>query len=223
MTATEHAGSAGSPSDGPDTLPGSPAIGTAVTIVPAGDVRLLTGQLLSWQEPAPGAQATVRASVDIAPTSMHGEKLPVWATVQAAGGDTIVLSAEARPGRTPQVLELSGRIAAREPRRRSVRAPAHLDVDLRVEGETVRTLSGRTLDLSAGGCRIAVEGGEGSLPQLDTGQPTDVVIHLDRENRPQMAGYVHAVRPGGQVVIRFEQPAASHVEQIERYVYATLP
>ena len=223
MTATEQVGSEGADDGRPAPGSGTPSIGTAVTIVPAGDVRLLTGLLLSWHEPASDAGTTVHASVDIAPTSMHGRTLPVWATVQAAGGDTIVLSAEARRGDTPQILDLVGRIAAREPRRRSVRAPAHLDVDLRVEGETVRTLSGRTLDLSAGGCRIALEGGENDAPALDAGQPTDVVIHLDRENRPQMAGYVHAVRPGGQVVIRFEELAPSYVEQIERYVYATLP
>ncbi|NHC46258.1 PilZ domain-containing protein [Motilibacter aurantiacus] len=223
MTATEQAGSGGSPGGRPGSGSGSPSAGTAVTIVPAGDVRLLTGVLLSWQEPASGVETTVHASVDIAPTKMHGEKLPVWATVQAEGGDTIVLSAEARRGETAHILDLAGRVAAREPRRRSVRAPAHLDVDVRVEGETVRTLSGRTLDLSAGGCRIALEGGEREAPTLDAGQPTDVVIHLDRENRPQMSGYVHAVRPGGQVVIRFEELSPSYVEQIERYVYATLP
>ncbi|NHC15307.1 PilZ domain-containing protein [Motilibacter deserti] len=222
MTETARAGSAGAP-DGRREPESGPTVGTAVTIVPAGDVRLLTGLLLSWEEPVSGADPTVRASVDISPTSMHGQTLPVWATVQAEGGDTIVLSAEARRGASAHILDLAGRIAAREPRRRSVRAPAHLDVDLRVEGETVRTLSGRTLDLSAGGCRIALEGGETDVPSLGTGQPTDVVIHLDRENRPQMSGYVHAVRPGGQVVIRFEELAPSYVEQIERYVYATLP
>src|SRR4051812_30735711 len=85
------------PGEGDGRRPGEPTLGSAVTLVPAGDVRLLTGVLLAWREPS-GPDTTVTASVDIAPTSMRGQSLTVWATVQAAGGDTVVLSADATRG-----------------------------------------------------------------------------------------------------------------------------
>ncbi len=200
--------------------PGSPSIGASVTIVPAGDARLITGTLLQWQESGDGIGATVRATVDVAPTRASGGHIQVWATLHAAGGDIVVVSADATGGETPHALMLSGRIAAREPRRRSVRAIAHVPVDLTLAGADEDRLSGRTLDLSASGCRLSLEG---TAAKLDAGEPTDVIIHLDRYNRPRVSGRVQAVRPGGQVVIRFDDVPGSVVEQIERYVYATLP
>lgn len=202
--------------------PGAPSVGTAVTLVPMGDARLLTGTLLWWQEPGPDG-AEVGAGVDIAPTSLRGGPLKVWATLQVTGGDIVVLSADGCPGETPQIMELTGRVAAREPRRRSVRASAHVDVEITVPAAGGRTLGGRTLDLSVGGCRVALETGEDAPTGVKTGQPTDVVIHLDRDNRPRLHGHVHAVRPGGQVVVRFDDVPALVGEQIQRYVYATLP
>jgi hypothetical protein len=191
--------------------------------VPAGDVRLLTGTLLWWAERAEHASAPVEAGVDIAPTSTSGATFKVWATLQAAGGDTIVVTADARRGDTAHTLLLAGRVAVREQRRRRVRAAAHLDVELTITGATRGTLTGRTLDLSASGCRIALEQGVGEPATPDPGQPAGVVIHLDRDNQARVAGHIHTVRPGGQVVVRFDDVPELAVEQIERYVYATLP
>ena len=199
---------------------GDPVVGSSVTIVPAGDARLLTGILLSWAGTSEPGEMNVRASVDITPTSAHGGPIKVWATMHAGGSDILVLSADAAAGDVPHTLLLNGRVATREPRRRSVRAAAHLSVDLSLPGADRDMLSGRTLDLSAGGCRLSLEG---DAPNLDAGEPTDVVIHLDRYNHPRLSGRVHAVRPGGQVVIRFDDVPGRIVEQIERYVYATLP
>lgn len=200
------------------TRPGDPALGTSVTIVPAGDARLLTGTLLWWE---PLDDESVRAGVDIAPTSAaQGGRIKVWATLHAAGGDIMVVSADATGGESAHTLLLSGRVAAREQRRRSVRAAAHVPVDVTWAGADADRLSGRTLDLSTGGCRVSIEG---AAPVIDPGEPTDVVIHLDRYNSPRISGRVHAVRPGGQVVIRFDDIPGSVAEQIERYVYATLP
>jgi hypothetical protein len=189
--------------------------------VPVGDVRLLTGTLLWWSEQAESASAPVEAGVDIAPTSLRGQTLKVWATLQARGGDTVVLSADATRGDTEYTLVLSGRVAVREQRRRSVRAAAHLDVELRINGGGRHT--GRTLDLSAAGCRIALEHGPGATTAPGPGQPAEVVIHLDRDNQARVTGHIHTVRAGGQVVVRFDAVPNLAVEQIERYVYATLP
>ena len=213
---------AGPKRPGRHPTPGQPVIGTSVTLVPAGDVRLLTGTLLWWSEQAESATAPVEAGVDIAPTTAPAATLKIWATLQAAGGDTVVLSADARRGDTPHMLLLSGRIAVREQRRRSVRAAAHLDVELTV-GAGGATRTGRTLDLSAAGCRIALEPGSGGAATPDPGQPARVVIHLDRDNETHVAGHIHTVRAGGQVVVRFEDVPVLAIEQIERYVYATLP
>jgi len=198
-------------------------VGTSVTLVPVGDVRLLTGTLLSWSEQAESATAPVEASVDIAPTSAPAATLKVWATLRAAGGDTVVLSADARRGDSAHTLLLSGRVAVREQRRRSVRASAHLEVELTLNGATAGTLTGRTLDLSAAGCRIALEPRADGAAAPDPGQHAQVVIHLDRENQARVAGHIHTVRAGGQVVVRFEDVPELAIEQIERYVYATLP
>ena len=206
---------------GRHTVPGQPAVGTSVTLVPVGDVRLLTGTLLWWNEQAQSASSPVEAGVDIAPTSLRGQTLKVWATLQATGGDTVVLSADARRGDTEHTLLLSGRVAVREQRRRSVRAAAHLDVELTIDGVSGDRLTGRTLDLSAAGCRIALETGTGATP--DPGQVAEVVIHLDRDNQARVTGHIHTVRPGGQIVVRFDAVPNLAVEQIERYVYATLP
>jgi hypothetical protein len=202
-------------------VPGQPAVGTSVTLVPVGDVRLLTGTLLWWSEQAESASAPVEAGVDIAPTSLRGQTLKVWATLQARGGDTVVLSADATRGETEHTLVLSGRVAVREQRRRSVRAAAHLDVELTINGGGRHT--GRTLDLSAAGCRIALEPGPGTTTAPGPGQPAEVVIHLDRDNQARVTGHIHTVRAGGQVVVRFDAVPNLAVEQIERYVYATLP
>jgi PilZ domain len=203
--------------------PGQPAVGTAVTLVPVGDVRLLTGTLLWWSEQAESASAPVEAGVDIAPTSLRGQTLKVWATLHATGGDTVVLSADARRGDSEHTLLLSGRVAVREQRRRSVRAAAHLDVELNIEGVGGGRHTGRTLDLSAAGCRIALEPGTGDSTTPDPGQSAEVVIHLDRDNQARVSGHIHIVRAGGQVVVRFDAVPNMAVEQIERYVYATLP
>ncbi|RKS68040.1 PilZ domain-containing protein [Motilibacter peucedani] len=204
--------------------PGDPITGSAVALVPVGDARLLTGTLLRWETPAPGSPVgtPVTLTVDISPTNARGGAFPVWATVLAAGGDSLVVSAEATPTETSTVVSLTGSVAVREPRRRNVRAAAHVDVDLTVKGIAGR-IAGRTLDLSAGGCRVALDTGEQELPAMREGESTDIVIHLDRANRPQMSGHVHAVRPGGQIVIRFDSVPQPVAEQIERYVYATLP
>lgn len=213
---------AGARPPGRHPVPGQPAVGTSVTLVPAGDVRLLTGTLLSWSERAESASAPVEATVDIAPTSAPVATLKMWVTLQATGGDTVVLSADARRGDTPHTLLLSGRVAVREQRRRSVRASAHLDVELTIDGVSGGRLSGRTLDLSAAGCRIALEAGAGDATP-DPGQPAMVLIHLDRKNQTRVSGRIHTVRAGGQVVVRFENVPDLAIEQIERYVYATLP
>src|SRR5829696_3429975 len=97
--------------------PGDPAIGTSVTLVPAGDARLITGTLLSWESESTATGENVRASVDVAPTSAHGGAVKVWATLHAAG-DVIVVSADASASDAPHILMLLGRVAAREPRRR---------------------------------------------------------------------------------------------------------
>ena len=204
-------------------VPGQPAVGTAVTLVPVGDVRLLTGTLLWWNEQAHSASAPVEAGVDIAPTSLRGQTLKVWATMQATGGETVVLSADARRGDTEHTLLLSGRVAVREQRRRSVRAAAHLDVELTIDGVTGGRLTGRTLDLSAAGARIALEPGPGDTTLPNPGQLAQVVIHLDADNQARVTGHIHTVRAGGQVVVRFDVVPDLAVEQIERYVYATLP
>lgn len=204
----------------PQAHAGNPTVGSSVTIVPAGDARLLTGTLLSWTGGVELGTQDVQASVDIAPTSAQGGRIKVWATFSAGGGDVVVLTADACAGDSPHTLLLDGRVAAREPRRRTVRAAAHVPVDLALPGAERDMLSGRTLDLSAGGCRLSLEG---EMAELDAGEPTDVVIHLDRYNRPRLSGRVHAVRPGGQVVIRFDDVPGRVAEQIERYVYATLP
>ena len=202
---------------------GAPSTGSAVTLVPALDARLLTGVLLRWDAPE-GTEvgAEVRASVDISPSSTRGVEFPAWATVSVPGGDTLVLSARASAGDEPHEVVLAARVAVREPRRQTVRATAHVDVDLTIAGSAGR-VPGRTLDLSAGGCRVALEPGDQPLPAVTPGEATDIVIHLDQDTRPHMRGRVHAVRPGGQVVIRFEDVPVSVVEQIQRYVYATLP
>ena len=208
---------------GRHAAPGQPAVGTAVTLVPVGDVRLLTGTLLWWNEQAESASAPVEAGVDIAPTSLRGQTLKVWATLQAAGGDTVVLSADARRGDAEHTLLLTGRVAVREQRRRSLRAAAHLDVELTIDGASGGRLTGRTLDLSAAGCRIALEPGVGATTAPDPGQSAELVIHLDRDNQARVSGHIHTVRAGGQVVVRFDAVPNLAVEQIERYVYATLP
>ena len=200
--------------------PGEPLVGSAVTIVPSGDARLLSGTLLSWAGSTEVGGPNVQASIDIAPTSAHGAPIKVWATLHADSGDIVVLTADASAGQSEHTLILDGRVAAREPRRRSVRAAAHVPVDLALPGADRDLMSGQTLDLSAGGCRLSLEG---DTSELDAGEPTDVVIHLDRYNRPRVSGHVHAVRPGGQVVVRFDDVPGRVVEQIERYVYATLP
>jgi hypothetical protein len=192
-------------------------------LVPVGDVRLLTGTLLWWNEQPQSPSAPVEAGVDIAPTSLRGQTLKVWATLQASGGDTVVLSADARRGETEHTLLLSGRVAVREQRRRSVRAAAHLDVELTIDGVGGGRHTGRTLDLSAAGCRIALEPGSGATIAPDPGQLAEVVIHLDRDNQARVSGHIHTVRAGGQVVVRFDAVPNLAVEQIERYVYATLP
>lgn len=202
----------------PKATPGVPIVGEAVTIVPAGDARLLTGTLLWWEEDVPAG--LVRASVDIAPTSAHGGPIKVWATMHAAGGDIVVLSGDASAGDTAHTLLLEARVAAREPRRSRVRAVAQVPVELQWEGGAEERVNGRTLDLSAGGCRLSIEG---PAPALDKGAAANVVIHLDRHNKPRVSGRVHALRPGGQVVIRFDEVPDPVIEQIERYVYATLP
>lgn len=204
---------------------GNPPSGSSVALVPVGDARLLTGTLLSWESTVDGSPvgARISAQVDISPTNARGGSFSVWATVHAAGGDSLVLSAEAHPTETSTIVSLKGSVAVREPRRRNVRAAAHVDVDLTVAGIAGR-IAGRTLDLSAGGCRVALDVTDDSqLPEMEEGKPTDIVIHLDQQNRPQMSGHVHAVRAGGQVVIRFEDVPTPVAEQIERYVYATLP
>ncbi|RZS82770.1 PilZ domain-containing protein [Motilibacter rhizosphaerae] len=203
-------------------LSAAPPPGSAVTLVPALDARLLTGVLLWWEAPE-GSEVDDRVGlgVDIAPSRARSPEVPVWATVNAPGGDILVLSAVAH-GDGETTVTLDGRVAVREPRRRNVRAAAHVDVDLTLGGASNR-VTGRTLDLSAGGCRIALESGDEPLPHVVAGEPTDIVIHLDQQNRPHMMGHVHAVRPGGQLVIRFDEVPSTVVEQIERYVYATLP
>lgn len=203
---------------------GSPAVGSSVALVPVGDARLLTGTLLQWESNAEGSPigAVVRATIDISPTNARGGSFSVWATVNAAGGDSLVLSAEASPTETSTTVSLEGKVAVREPRRRNVRANAHVDVDLTVAGIAGR-ICGRTLDLSAGGCRVALDVGDTELPTMRKGESTDIVIHLDQQNRPHMSGHVHAVRAGGQIVIRFDEVPQPVAEQIERYVYATLP
>lgn len=206
------------------SAPGNPTTGSSVALVPMGNARLLTGTLLRWDSPVPASPVGARVSmtVDISPTNARGGSFPVWATVLAAGGDALVVSAEASPTETSTIVTLEGSVAVREPRRRNVRAAAHVDVDLTVSGIAGR-IAGRTLDLSAGGCRVALDAGDEDLPDMREGETTDVVIHLDSQNRPQMSGHVHAVRPGGQIVIRFDSVPQPVAEQIERYVYATLP
>src|SRR5947209_357442 len=129
---------------------GVPAPGTAVTLVPALNARLLTGSLLRWSA-RHGSEVDdqVTVVIDIAPSMSRGGEFPVWATVNAPGGDTLVLSARARTGDEPHELVLDARVAVREPRRRSVRAAAHVDVDLSLPGTDGR-IPGRTLDLSSG-------------------------------------------------------------------------
>ena len=206
------------------TVPAAPAPGSSVAVVPVGDARILTGTLLGWTEQVGGSPigSSVRAEVDISPTNARGGVFSVWATMTAANGDSLVLSAEASPTDTSTVVVLEGRVAVREPRRRNVRATAHVEVDLTVSG-VVGRICGRTLDLSAGGCRVALDVGDSVLPEMHQGETTDIVVHLDQHNRPQMSGHVHAVRPGGQIVIRFDDVPTPVAEQIERYVYATLP
>src|SRR5689334_14194674 len=83
----------------PDAGAGTPAAGSAVTLVPALDARLLTGALLRWDAPDGAAvDANITMVVDVSPTRARGGEFPVWATVSVPGGDTLVLSARAHPG-----------------------------------------------------------------------------------------------------------------------------
>jgi hypothetical protein len=202
---------------------GNPGVGSSVVIVPAVVARILSGKLLWWDGTRPEA---VEAVVDITPADAHGRTIPVWATLRG-GSDTVVLSALARSGTGEHTVLLTGRVAARESRRSSVRADAQLDVTLTLPGRAAQVITGRTLDLSVSGCRVVLAQcrppAQVAAPPLVAGDPTTIVLHLGRDTELELCGRVQAVRPSGQVIVCFADVPPELSVNIERYVFSTLP
>ena len=202
---------------------GNPGAGSSVVIVPSGVARILSGTLLWWDGTRPEA---VEAFVDITPSDAHGQALPVWATMRG-GCDTVVLSARARRGTGEHTVLLTGRVAARESRRTSVRADAQMDVTLTLPGGEAAVVAGRTLDLSVSGCRVALAQRQPpappAAPPLVAGDTTAIVLRLGIDTELELSGWVQVVRQSGQVVVCFADVPPEQAASIERYVFSTLP
>ena len=202
---------------------GNPGAGSSVVIVPASVARILSGTLLWWDGTRPDA---VEAFVDITPSDPHGQALPVWATMRG-GSDTVVLSARAQRGTGEHTVLLTGRVAARESRRGSVRADAQMDVTLTTPRAGAGVITGRTLDLSASGCRVALAESQlpapPAAPPLVAGDTTTIVLRLGRDTELELSGWVQVVRQGGQLVVCFADVPPEQAASIERYVFSTLP
>ena len=206
---------------------GNPGAGSTVVIVPASVARILSGRLLWWDGTRPEA---VEAFVDITPSDAHGQVLPVWATMRG-GSDTVVLSARAQRGTGEHTVLLTGRVAARESRRCSIRADAQMDVTLTLPGGEAGLITGRTLDLSVSGCRVVLAPpcpptppeAPPAQPALVAGDTTTVVLRLGSDTELELPGWVQVVRPSGQVVVCFDDVPPEQAANIERYVFSTLP
>ena len=191
--------------------------------MPAGVARILSGTLLWWDGSRPAA---VEAAVDITPADGHRQAIPVWATLRG-GTDTVVLRAHAESGIGEHTVLLTGRVAARESRRASVRADAQLDVTLTLPRGGAPVLTGRTLDLSVSGARVALAPSRppapAAAPSLVAGDATTIVLRLGRETELELAGWVQVVRNSGHVVVCFSDVPPEQAASIQRYVFSTLP
>ena len=194
-------------------------MGSSVVITPAGVARILSGTLLWWDGTRPEA---VEAFVDITPSEAHGHEIPVWATMRG-GNDTVVLNAHAHSGTGEHTVLLTGRVAARESRRASVRADAQMDVSLTLPGGDSPAIIGRTLDLSVSGCRVVLAESRTPAPPLVAGDATTIVLRLGRDTELELPGWVQVVRPSGQVVVCFSDVPPEQAANLERYVFSTLP
>jgi len=135
----------------------------------------------------------------------------VWVTARE-NGHVLAFQAVARQVREG-VLELSGVAApVAEHRRALVRAATDLGVQLQVRGEDV--LAGRTVDLSRGGCRIALADAE--PPTVGTG----VELRLTLENRTTVIEtIVQRVEPASrQLVLTFCSVTPEEAARIDRHV-----
>ncbi len=201
---------------------GNPGPGSSVVIMPAGVARILSGTLLWWDGTRPEA---VEAFVDITPSDAHGQTIPVWATMRG-GCDTVVLSARAERGTGEHTVLLTGRVAARETRRASVRADAQMDVSLTLPRGDAPVIAGRTLDLSVSGCRVALAEcrppAPAAAPPLIAGDTTTIVLRLGSDTELELSGWVQVVRRGGDVVVCFSDVPPEQAASIERYVVSTL-
>ena len=164
--------------------------------------------------------------MDITPSDAQGQPIPVWATMRG-GSDTVVLTARAQRGTGEHTVLLTGRVAARESRRASVRADAQMDVTLTLPRGDAGVITGRTLDLSVSGCRVALAQccppAPAAAPPLVAGDPTTIVLRLGRDTELELSGWIQVVRRGGQVVVCFADVPPQQAASIERYVFSTLP
>lgn len=145
---------------------------------------------------------------------------PVWVTANTGGRLVAFKSVARRLSETS--LEMDGITSpVVEHRRGQLRATTRIAAHVRLRGgngHAPLSLSGHTLDLSRGGCRVRVapapEGGAFPL----VGSPADVTLELS--NRPVTAtGEVLRVdQADGQAVLRFTALDAEDAERIERHV-----
>ncbi len=197
------------------------AVGSPVGLLPVGvESGLLSGEITHWLGGPAGLVATigVRTTADVA-AICAGQRL--WMSGREAINDElIVLEVIARqPSKYVDTsLALTGVLPiAHERRRNAVRAETRHPVRLTFDDGTA--VDGVAVDLSRGGCRIA-------LNQVDlmrqVGTAADLEIELpDNQNFSLSGEIVRTASATGELALRF-QPTDIDLAPIDRLVYATV-
>ena len=199
----------------------APAPGTGISLLPVDAPGLVVlGELASWYSSPGGLVVTARVAVS-SETAQALSGAQVWASAHTEHTDTlIVFSAVARVAR-PRTgeLELTGMTTlAREPRRRSVRAPVQWPATVLVGGG----IGARTRDLSRGGCRLRLDDSS-AAGGVRAGDQVHLEMSLGDDQVVRVAG--RAVRVDltrGELTLRFVDVPEVLAARLDRLVFQEL-
>lgn len=200
------------PSSASTLLPGR------LVVTPVAAAPSAAGRLLSHEAGLAGLAVRLTAQVTAGDAErLDGER--VWVTANNEGRLIAFQSVAHRIGEAE--LETNGiSVPVEEHRRGQLRAATRIPVRIQlpdVDGRRRAPLTGHTVDLSRGGCRVQLSDEDGDAV-LGTGVTADVTLAL---GTPPVvaAGQVVRVGPaGGQAVLTFSPLAPEEAERIERHV-----
>lgn len=188
-----------------------PQAGSDVRLLPVDESGLHHGVLTSWST-GPGG-LVVTSTVRLTKGSVEAlVGARVWVETQGPSGQARVHEALARPTLNHSELDLTGVMLAADTRRTAVRAPLTLAARLAAPG--VESVAAQTVDVSAGGMRLAVE----DDIDLAVGDDVEVTVFMGDDDAPVLATGQVASSGEDSVGLRLQIASDDDRERLERVV-----